>query len=210
MKRTETNINFSKKIKILEIAKIIVRKDGWSQNIIKKIIKDKNTSSTELTLLFPNGYIDILSFSLKVINNTLERNIKKTNIINFSLSKRIKKILLMRLEIFDKDKIFYKKTFNHLLLPQNSKIMKKNLYNTVDEIWYLAGDNSTDFSFYTKRLTLAAIYVNALFIYFNKNYLEAEININKNLQRISKIPKIKDRFSFLKNNLPILLKGFLN
>ena len=210
MKRTETNINFSKKIKILEIAKIIVRKDGWSQNIIKKIIKDKNTSSAELTLLFPNGYIDILSFSLKVINNTLERNIKKTNIINFSLSKRIKKILLMRLEIFDKDKIFYKKTFNHLLLPQNSKIMKKNLYNTVDEIWYLAGDNSTDFSFYTKRLTLAAIYVNALFIYFNKNYLEAEININKNLQRISKIPKIKDRFSFLKNNLPILLKGFLN
>ena len=116
----------------------------------------------------------------------------------------------MRLEIFNKDKIFYKKTFNHLLLPQNSKIMKINLYNTIDEMWYLAGDNSTDFSFYTKRLTLGAIYVNALFIFFNKSYEEAEININKNLERISKIPKIKDRFSLLKDNVPIFLRSFFN
>ena len=35
----------------------------------------------------------------------------------------------------------------------------KNLYKTVDNMWYLAGDNSTDFNFYTKRLTLALIYV---------------------------------------------------
>ncbi len=210
MKKTDININYNKKLKILEIAKTIVRTDGWSQNIIKKLIKNKNISSTELTLLFPNGYRDLLRFSLKVINNTLERNIKKINIINFSLTKRIKKILLMRLEILNKDKIFYKKTFNHLLLPQNSKIMKINLYNTIDEMWYLAGDNSTDFSFYTKRLTLGAIYVNALFIFFNKSYEEAETNINKNLERISKIPKIKDRFSLLKDNLPIFLRGFFN
>ena len=45
--------------------------------------------------------------------------------------------------------------------------MKINLYNTIDEMWYLAGDNSTDFSFYTKRFSLA-IYVNALFIFLIK------------------------------------------
>ena len=88
--------------------------------------------------------------------------------------------------------------------------MKKNLYKTVDNMWYLAGDNSTDFNFYTKRLTLALIYVNALIVFFNKDYNQAELNIDKNLKKISKIPKFKNRFNFISENLPIFLKGLFN
>ena len=53
--------------------------------------------------------------------------------------------------------------------------MKKNLYNSVDTIWYLAGDNSTDFSYYTKRIILALIYANALFVLYNKDFNEVEL-----------------------------------
>ena len=202
-------IEVKKKQKILEITKQIVRKNGWSSDLLNKL-KNKKINSSELIYFFPNGYKDILNFSLEEINSNLKIKVKKINIINFSLSKRIKKIITIRLEILNQDKIFYKKTFNHLLLPQNTKIMKKNLYNSVDQMWYLAGDNATNFSFYTKRFTLAIIYINALFILFNKNISEAELNIDNNLKKISKIPKIKERFSFLKENLPFFLKGFLN
>ncbi|HEY1433227.1 MAG TPA: COQ9 family protein, partial [Stellaceae bacterium] len=36
------------------------------------------------------------------------------------------------------------------------------LYETVDGIWYAAGDSATDFSFYTKRATLAGVYAATL------------------------------------------------
>ncbi|OUW94971.1 MAG: hypothetical protein CBD97_03875 [Pelagibacteraceae bacterium TMED237] len=209
MTKIESKINYKKKLKILETAKQHVRKDGWTDNLFKKIIT-KDISTSDLLRFFPDGYKDLLIFSLDEINVSIENNIKKINLINFPLHKRIKKILIIRLKILDADRIFYKKTFNHLLLPKNSKIMKKNLYKSIDNIWYLAGDNSTDFSFYTKRLTLAAIYVNALFVLYNKGILEADLNLDKNLIRISKIPKLKDRFSFLKDNMPFFLKGFLN
>ena len=117
---------------------------------------------------------------------------------------------MSRIKILNEDKMFYKKTFYHLILPQNIKIMKKNLYKTVDSMWYLAGDNSTDFNFYTKRLTLAVIYVNALIVFFNNDYNKAESNIDKNLKIISRIPKFKNRFSFIRENLPIFIKGFFN
>ena len=209
MNSKENNINFKKKIEILKISKKIVIEEGWSKNLSKKLIENK-IKSTDLTYLFPNGYIDILNFALSQVNEALEKKIKKINIINFPISKRVKKILSLRLNILNEDKIFYKKTFNHLLLPQNAKLMKKNLYNTVDNIWYIAGDNSTDFSFYTKRFSLAIIYVNALFVFYNKNIQESELNIENNLKKISKIPKIKNRFAFIKDNLPIFLKGILN
>jgi len=203
------NKNYKTKLFILENTKQLVRKDGWSKKILKKLISNEIKSS-DLLFFFPNGHIDLLNFALTEVNISLEKKIKKINIINFPLSLRIKKILTTRLEIFDEDKIFYKKTFNHLILPQNSKFMKKNLYISIDNMWYLAGDNSTDFSYYTKRLTLAAVYTNALFVFFNKDIKQAVLNIDKNLEKISKIPKIKKRLSFFKDNLPMFLKGILS
>ena len=209
MNKTENKFYYKKKLSILEDAKKHIIRDGWSKNIFNKISKNK-LKKTDLIFLFPNGYMDLLILALNEINTNLENKIKKINIINFPLSKRIKKILLFRLEILNKDKIFYKKTFNHLLLPANSKLLKKCLYNSVDKMWYLAGDNSTDFSFYTKRIILAFIYTSAIFTLNNYGLERAEENIDKNLQKIAKIPKIKERFSFIKDNLPIFIRSFIN
>ncbi len=197
------------KLKILEEAKKIVRTDGWSEQILNNISKS-DIKYKDLLLYFPNGYKELLILALNELNEKHEEKVRKKNIINFPLSLRIKKILMLRFDILEKDKNFYQKTFNHLLLPQNYKLMKKNLYKTTDNMWYLAGDNSTDFSFYTKRFTLIAIYVNALFVFYNNDYKKTEINIDKNLKKISKIPKIKKNLSFMKDNLPILLKGLFN
>ena len=207
--KKEANTVYKKKLAILEHVKTIVRNKGWSDKIFTELIK-KEFSNSDLILCFNKEYINILNFSLDELNRVLENEINKTNIINFPTNKKIKKILIKRLEILNKDKIFYKKTFNHLILPQNLKIMKKNLYKTVDNMWYLAGDNSTDFNFYTKRITLAVIYVNALIVLFNKDYNQAELNIDKNLKKISKLPKLKNRFTFITENLPKFLKVLFN
>jgi len=54
-------------------------------------------------------------------------------------------------------------------LPQNVAGSATELAKLVDEIWYLAGDRSVDFSYYTKRGLLSGVYVstgmkNSLFI----------------------------------------------
>ena len=209
MKKLDKNYYYKKKLQILEKAKKIVQTIGWTEKVFLKLT-DNDINKSDLFFLFPSGYKDLLYFSIEEINHELETNLKKTNIINLPVNKRIKKILLERINILDKDKIFYKKTFYHLILPQNSKFMKKSLYKSVDIMWYLAGDNSTDFNFYTKRIILAGIYVNALFIFFNKNYEHVEKNIDINLNRISKIPKLKARLSFIKENLPVFAKSLFN
>ena len=42
--------------------------------------------------------------------------------------------------------------------PTNAPTALENLALMVDDIWYYAGDRSTDFNWYTKRGLLAAIY----------------------------------------------------
>lgn len=203
--------NSNNKIKsiILQKLKKIVSVEGWSEKVLKQLLQN-GVEKSDLVTYFQYDYKELLKYSLEELNNSLEKEINKINIINYSLNKRIKKILMLRFNILNNDKEFYKKTFYHLLIPSNNKIMKSSLYKSVDTMWYLAGDNSTDFNFYTKRLILAVIYVNALFVLFNKNFDEVESNIDRNLKKISKIPKIKDRISFIKDNIPVFFKSFLN
>lgn len=46
-------------------------------------------------------------------------------------------------------------------LPQNIGSSIAELARLADEMWYLAGDRSVDFSWYTKRATLSAVYASA-------------------------------------------------
>ena len=45
--------------------------------------------------------------------------------------------------------------------------------------------------------------------FFSKEMKHVEENIDKNLKRISKIPRIKERISIIKDNAPKFLKSFL-
>ena len=103
MKKKYNNSDYNKKTEIFELTKKIVSIDGWSENILVKLV-NKNIDNSELAYFFPNGYKDIFKFSLDEINNILEITISKINIINLPLNKRIKKILMTRIEILNKDK----------------------------------------------------------------------------------------------------------
>ena len=102
-----------------------------------------------------------------------------------------------------KEKDLISKTFLHLLLPNNYKFSSKNLYRTVDQIWFLAGDNSTDFNFYSKRIILASIYTSAMIHFINNDNMDGTIFLlNKLLRKVSKIPKIKSNINSFTKIIP--------
>ena len=89
-----------------------------------------------------------------------------------------------------------------MAFPKNSKQSINILYTTCNSMWRLAGDKSTDFSFYTKRLSLASVYASTLLFWLNDSSAdeeETERFLDRRLQDISMISKIKNPFNFIKN-----------
>ena len=65
----------------------------------------------------------------------------------------------------------------------------------------MIGDKSTDFSFYTKRFSLAAVYSSTLLFWLNdtsSDQEETSFFLDRRLNDISKIPNLKKPFSFIK------------
>jgi len=203
MKKNKKSLIYKKRLNILKLSKNIIVKNGWNENSLKVISEKTNFSLNELNVLFPEGYKDLLIFSLDEINLQLENYFKKINLIRFPLHKRIRKILITKINLMNKSKNFYKKIFFYLLLPHNSRFLSKQLYKSVDLMWFIAGDNSTDFNYYTKRIILLGIYSRIILNFFNNSDLKKlEELIDVNLNYVSKIPKLKKRLSFFKENIP--------
>ena len=181
---------------ILSNAKDYIIKYGWNEEMFNKVAKNSKYDTAVVLSLFPEGYISLIQVYLDEINTKMTDESKKLNLIRFKVHERIRELCILRFKIMIKEKKIVCKTFLHLLLPNNYSFSLKNLYKTVDQIWYLAGDSSTDFNFYSKRAILASIYLTTILHFINNENLEETIILlNKQLKKVSKIPKIKERLS---------------
>ena len=211
MMKTQNKYLNNKRLRILKLAKLIIAKEGLNSNTFETIAVKHNLNINEINLLFPEGNKDLLKYFLEQLNIELQEYCKSIDLIRLPLHKRIRKILLSKIEIMNKEKNFYKKIFLKSLLPNKTISLSKQLYKSIDQIWYLAGDTSVDFNFYTKRLILAGIYSRVVLFFFNNNNQnELENLLDLNLKRVAKIPELKSKINIVKEYLPKLMKFVKN
>jgi len=209
MKTKKINLLEIKRLRILNISKYIIISNGWNKNLFDIISFEKKINSRELYILFPNGYKDMILFSLRNLNSEFEKNFNRSNLKQFPLNKRIKAIVIAKISFIDLEKEFYKKIFYYLLLPNNYRLLSSQIYKSVDSMWHIAMDQSTDFNYYTKRIILFGIYSSSLFHFFNNNNIdETEEKLDALLAKVSKIPNIKKNINSLSKKIPSFFKLF--
>ena len=211
MKKSQNNYLLKKRSEVLKFAKIFISEKGLTQHSLENISKSYSLDINQTELLFPEGNIDLIKFTLEQLNNELEEYCKKIDLIRLPVHKRIKKVLLAKIALMNKNKLFYRSIFLNLLIPKKNFSISSQLYYSVDQIWFIAGDSSTDFNFYTKRLILSVIYSRIMLFFFNNNSQEELENIlDESLQTVSKIPEIKSKLKMLKEYLPKVAKFVKN
>ena len=203
MKKSQNNYLLKKRQVVLRFAKEFVSENGLTKNCLENISKKYGLNTDEVDLLFPQENIDLIKFALEQLNNDLEVYCKQIDLIRLPIHKRIRKVLLSKISLMNKDKSFYRSIFLNLLIPKKNFSLSSQLYNSVDQLWFIAGDSSTDFNFYTKRLILSGIYSRVMLFFFNNNNQEELENIlDESLKRVSKIPEIKSKLKIFKDFLP--------
>jgi ubiquinone biosynthesis protein COQ9 len=211
MKNSQNNYLLKKRLEVLKFAKIFVSEKGLTKNSLENISKRYGIDINETELLFPEGNIDLIQFTLEQLNKELEEYCRKIDLIRLPVHKRIKKVLLSKISLMNKNKLFYRSIFFNLLVPKKNLSLSSQLYNSVDQIWFIAGDSSTDFNFYTKRLILSVIYSRIMLYFFNNNNQEELENIlDDSLQRVSRIPKIKSKLKTFTEYFPKVAKFVKN
>jgi len=222
--KTKTLGNNQIRIDLIRAMLTHVPFDGWTwkameQGAIDIGFENKKTSSLRIKIfkdLFKNGSIDFIDIFSELIDLEVKENYNSIEPQPERVPEKIKKIIMIRLNLCQKHKEAVRSSISLTAIPVNAKISLNILYRTCNSIWRIVGDKSTDFSFYTRRISLAAVYTSTLLFWLNdksNDNVETEFFLDRRLDDISKISSLKKPFSefkkytknfdLLKNNITI-------
>ena len=222
--KTENLDNYQLRKDLIRAMLTHVPFDGWTweameQGAIDINFERKKTSSLRIKIfkdLFKNGPIDFIDIFSEIIDLEVKENYNLIELKPERVPEKIKKIIMIRLNLCQRYKEAVRSSISLTAMPVNARASLKILYRTCNSIWRIAGDKSTDFSFYTRRISLAAVYTSTLLFWLNdnsNNNIETEFFLERRLKDISKISSLKkpindikkftNNFNSLKNKINI-------
>lgn len=131
--------------------------DGWSEQALANGIRDSGVAGPEARLAFQGGLGELAEYYARYADERMLAAIDPAAVGAMKMRARIAHVLRLRLEQAATERDAVRALMSWLALPGNQGIAMRSLYRTVDAMWHGVGDTSTDFSFYTKRATLAAV-----------------------------------------------------
>ncbi len=185
------------KSKILEKFIALASLDGWSKEALEKAFLESGIEPKFIAIIFENGCLDLAEFYIDAYNQKAAEKIAE--IEGFSSKKirdKIRLWLYLRFEIEVKNKIAIQRLINFYFTFETAPRPKiaglKACFKIADFMWDGIGDKSTDFNYYTKRLTLAKIIFRTLAVFLkNDDFDETKKFIDKEIEKVMRFESMK-------------------
>ncbi|MDP6564171.1 MAG: COQ9 family protein [Alphaproteobacteria bacterium] len=136
--------------------------DGWTDRMLRQAATEAGLDGAALRRLLPGGPAQLVAFFMAEADRWMAAEAEKRDLAALRLRERIAQVVRIRLEVLAPHREAVRRAVTLQLLPGWTGPMLRRLAATVDAMWRLAGDRSVDFSYYSKRAMLAAIYAATL------------------------------------------------
>jgi ubiquinone biosynthesis protein COQ9 len=179
--------------------------DGWSRPALRAGARRIGIPAEEALALFPGGAADLVAGFSRWADQRLLDRLETSPLDQLRISDRIAFALATRLEIVEPWREAVRHALSVLALPQHAPLGLRLLYETVDGVWYAAGDRATDFSFYTKRATLAAIHAVTLLYWLedrSTGFADTRGFIERRLAEVAALGRARQRLAKAVDTLP--------
>lgn len=141
--------------------------DGWTDALMERTAKHLKVPGKKLAQAFPGGIQDVVVYFSEWATAETLQHLKKMKLEDMRVRDRITAGVRTRLEILSPYKPAVSAALAFLSLPPRSFIMPKLVWHAADKIWWAAGDTSTDYNHYTKRILLSGVLTSTTLYWLN-------------------------------------------
>lgn len=179
------------KRKILDRALLHVPFESWSAGLLERAAVEVGLDSSYGWRLFPKGPLEAVSLWGHLLDQNMLAALPSPH--DMRVRDRISLSVKTRLNLLIPHREAALKTTFYLARPSHLGEATRLLYQTVNEIWYYAGDTSTDYNFYTKRALLAWVY-SSTFVYWlrdtSDDYEKTWAFLDRRIGEVLNFPKM--------------------
>jgi ubiquinone biosynthesis protein COQ9 len=170
--------------------------EGWTYKALRSALVSIGQHPDDAKLLFPNGPGEMIETFCTLADERMAAAAAEANLASYRLPARVRAIILLRLEQNRGNKEAIRRALAWLALPTHAGLAAKVTARTVDAIWFASGDISADFSWYTKRGILAAVYSATLLFWLHDTSPEDEASLaflDRRLAGVKNIGSVRKR-----------------
>lgn len=161
---------------------------GWTRSALRR------AAGPDADLLFPGEAADMVEAYVDLMDRRMVERAAPV-LAAQRLTQRVRTLIATRLALAAGQKVAARRAAFVLALPVNAVVAARCTARTVDAIWHAAGDTSADFSWYTKRAILAAVYAATMLNWMNEATSEeaALAFLDRRLADVGRIGKLRAR-----------------
>jgi ubiquinone biosynthesis protein COQ9 len=187
--------------------------EGWSPRALLEAAKDEGLDPTICERVFPGGPVEAVEHFADFADRRLIDAAEVTDLEGMRRSERIRWLVRHRIEAWADQREAVRRAVTFLTLPTHGRIAARSGWRTADAIWHAAGDRSVDFSYYTKRATLAAVYTATLLYWLqdeSQDFAESWAFLDRRLADALKFTQLRTRAQKKLRHLPNPLQLLLS
>lgn len=141
--------------------------DGWSRKAVDSAAAQLGIDPFQARLAMPKGQAAMIDLYIQEVDRALEAHFTPERLAGLKIREKIRALVWRRLEIMEPAREAVRRGLAILAMPQNVPLSLRIGWRTADLMWHIAGDASTDFNHYTKRMTLGAVYGSTLLVWLD-------------------------------------------
>ena len=196
---------------ILEAALPHVPFDGWSQATLEAGARDAGLGEGEALRAFPGGPVEAIAFWSTDADRAMVAALEAMDLDAMRTRERIAAAIRQRLAAVAPHREALRRALGVLAMPHNAPRAAELTWRTVDAIWRVAGDRSTDWNFYSKRGLLAGVYGATMLRFLedrSEGAAESWAFLDRRIEDVMRVPRalsgLRDRLACLPGPLSLL------
>ena len=131
---------------------------GWTRAALAAGLRDIGEDPMAQDWLVPGGPVEAIEAWCDLADREMEAAAAAEDVTALRIPQRIRRVILIRLEQQAPHREAIRLALGHQSLPWNVPSALRTVARTADAMWAAAGDTSADFSWYTRRASLTAVY----------------------------------------------------
>jgi ubiquinone biosynthesis protein COQ9 len=142
----------------------------------------------------PKSQAAMIDLYIEEVDRAEEAWFTPERLAGMKIREKIRSLVWRRLEIMGPAREAVRRALAILAMPQNLPLALRISWRTADRMWRIAGDTSTDFNHYTKRMTLGAVYGSTLLVWLDddsEGWRETAAFLDRRIDDVMKIEKLK-------------------
>jgi ubiquinone biosynthesis protein COQ9 len=168
--------------------------DGWSRAAVDSAADQLGVDRAQARLALPKTQAGMVDVYIQGVDRALQEHFTPKRLARMKIRDKIRALVWKRIEIMAPAREAVRRGLAILAMPQNLPLAMRIGWRTSDLMWRIAGDTSTDFNHYTKRMTLGGVYASTLLAWLDDDsdkWSETSAFLDRRIDDVMKIEKWK-------------------